>query len=161
MTLQKTKNDVLAIDPSIEVFSEAGDISDEAFVNAFTDEAFGVFSRLDYGVNCAGVLGGKPTKAVEMTIDAFDQLNNVNYRGSWLSCRAQLRNMLKQQPLSEHPCQRGSIVNIASQLGIVARPGAGQSVEFHISYSHSSHHHCSCILRFQIRNSQHDTGECN
>jgi NAD(P)-dependent dehydrogenase (short-subunit alcohol dehydrogenase family) len=63
-----------------------------------------------------------------MTTDAFDRLNNINYKGSWLSCRAQLRNMLKQQPMKEHPKQRGSIVNIASQLGIVARPGAGKSI---------------------------------
>ena len=65
-------------------------------------------------------------KAVEMTMDAFDQLNNINYRGSWLSSRAQLRNMLKQEPLPEQPGQKGSIVNVASQLGIVARPGAGE-----------------------------------
>lgn len=32
--------------------------------------------------------------------------------------------MIKQQPLSEHPEQRGAVVNIASQLGIVARPTA-------------------------------------
>jgi NAD(P)-dependent dehydrogenase (short-subunit alcohol dehydrogenase family) len=95
-------------------------------VNSFNDETFSRFSRLDYAVNCAGILGGNTIKAVEMTTDAFDRLNNINYRGSWLSCRAQLRNMLKQDPLKEHPKQRGSIVNIASQLGIVARPGAGE-----------------------------------
>lgn len=91
------------------------------------------FSRLDYAVNCAGVLGGKPVKQVEMTMDAFDRLNNINYRGSWLSSRAQLRNMLKQEPLAEQPAQRGSIVNIASQLGIVARPGAGMYIAHGIS----------------------------
>ncbi|KAI8942506.1 hypothetical protein NX059_000570 [Plenodomus lindquistii] len=123
-TLQKTKDDILAVNPSIEVFSRAGDVADQAFVDAFTDEAFSKFSRLDYGVNCAGVLGGKTVKATDMTMEAFDRLNNINYRGSWLSSRAQLRNMLKQQPSAETPQQRGSIVNIASQLGIVARSGA-------------------------------------
>jgi NAD(P)-dependent dehydrogenase (short-subunit alcohol dehydrogenase family) len=97
-------------------------------VDTFNDEAFSKFQRLDYGVNCAGVLGGDVVKAVDMTTDAFDRLNNINYKGSWLSCRAQLRNMLKQQPLKEHPKQRGSIVNVASQLGIVARPGAGKPI---------------------------------
>jgi NAD(P)-dependent dehydrogenase (short-subunit alcohol dehydrogenase family) len=97
-------------------------------VDKFNNEAFSKFQRLDYGVNCAGILGGDVVKAVDMTTDAFDRLNNINYKGSWLSCRAQLRNMLKQQPLKEHPKQRGSIVNIASQLGIVARPGAGKSI---------------------------------
>ncbi|CBX93738.1 hypothetical protein IAQ61_003625 [Plenodomus lingam] len=122
-TLQKTKDDILSIDSSIEVFSAAGDIADEAFVNSFTDEAFSRFSRLDYGVNCAGILGEKPVKAIDMPMDAFDRLHNINYRGSWLSSRAQLRNMLKQS-LPNNAVQRGSIVNIASQLGVVARPGA-------------------------------------
>ena len=34
--------------------------------------------------------------------------------------------MLKQEPLEEQSKERGSIVNIASQLGIVGRPGAGE-----------------------------------
>lgn len=123
-TLRQTKDAILSIDPSIKVFDQAGDIADETFVDSFTDKVTTEFSRLDYAVNCAGVLGGKPVKAVDMTMEAFDRLNNINYRGSWLSSRAQLRNMLKQEPLSEQPAQRGSIVNIASQLGIVSRPGA-------------------------------------
>lgn len=125
-TLRQTKDAILAIDSSIEVFDRAGDVADEAFVDSFTDEAASMFSRLDYAVNCAGVLGGKPVKAVDMTMESFDRLNDINYRGSWLSSRAQLRLMLKQEPLPEQPGQRGSIVNIASQLGIVARPGAGE-----------------------------------
>ena len=68
----------MSIDPSIEVFEKAGDIADEIFVNSFMDEVFAKFSRLDYAVNCAGVLGSKPVKAVEMTTDAFDHLNNIN-----------------------------------------------------------------------------------
>ncbi len=127
-TLRATKDAILSIDSSINVFDKAGDIADERFVDSFTDEVTSKFTRLDYAVNCAGVLGGKPVKAVEMTMDAFDRLNNINYRGSWLSSRAQLRNMMKQEPLSEQPGQRGSIVNIASQLGIVSRPGAGESL---------------------------------
>jgi NAD(P)-dependent dehydrogenase (short-subunit alcohol dehydrogenase family) len=125
-TLDATKAAILSIDSSIDVFAEAGDISDESFVDAFHEKTYSRFSRLDYAVNCAGILGGDVVKAVEMLTDAFDRINSVNYKGSWLSCRAQLRNMLKQEPLDEHPKQRGSIVNIASQLGVVARPGAGK-----------------------------------
>ncbi|EDU44966.1 FabG Dehydrogenase with different specificities related to short-chain alcohol dehydrogenase [Pyrenophora tritici-repentis] len=123
-TLNQTKAALLAINPSAEIIVRVGDIADESFVDSFMNEVFDQFHRLDYGVNCAGILGGDVIKAVEMTTEHFDRLNNINYRGSWLSCRAQLRNMLKQEPLKEHPKQRGAIVNIASQLGIVARPGA-------------------------------------
>lgn len=129
-TLRQTKDAILSINSSIKVFDQAGDIADESFVDSFTDETTSKFTRLDYAVNCAGVLGGKPVKAIDMTMEAFDRLNNINYRGSWLSSRAQLRNMLKQEPLPEQLGQRGSIVNIASQLGIVARPGAGMNIVF-------------------------------
>lgn len=86
------------------------------------------FGRVDYAVNCAGVLG-KPLASGEMDVAEFDRVNAVNYRGCWLSSRAQLRAMLLQEPLEglikdERRRQRGAIVNIASQLGIVGRPNA-------------------------------------
>ncbi|PSN61442.1 NAD(P)-binding protein [Corynespora cassiicola Philippines] len=123
-TLSSTRAQILALNPSAEVFTRAGDIADEAFVDSFADDAFAHFGRIDYAVNCAGVLGGKTVRACEMETEAFDRLNGVNYRGTWLSCRAELRNMLRQEALSEAPEQRGAIVNVASQLGVVARPGA-------------------------------------
>ncbi|KAF2644679.1 bacilysin biosynthesis oxidoreductase bacC, partial [Massarina eburnea CBS 473.64] len=123
-TLNQTKEAILAINPSVKVHNQPGDIADETFVDSFHDSVYREFSRLDYAVNCAGVLGSKTVKAVDMPMEAFDKLNNINYRGAWLSCRAQLRNMLRQQPLSEQIKERGSIVSIASQLGIVGRPGA-------------------------------------
>lgn len=124
-SLQETKDALLTVNPSVRVFSQVGDVADEAFVDAFMGEVVSQFQRLDYGVNCAGVLGGDVVKAVDMPTDAFDRLNAINYKGSWLTCRGQLKHMLNQEPLPEHPKQRGAIVNIASQLGIVARPGAG------------------------------------
>jgi len=60
-------------------------------------------------------------------VEDFDRINSVNYRGCWLSSRAEIKQMLKQEPLPTHdgrPGNRGAIVNIASQLGIVGRPGA-------------------------------------
>ncbi|OAG05810.1 short-chain dehydrogenase/reductase-like protein SDR [Paraphaeosphaeria sporulosa] len=123
-TLSQTKEAILSVNPSVRILDRSGDIADEIFIDSFHEEVFSRFSRLDYAVNCAGVLGSKTLKAVEMETGEFDRLNSINYRGSWLSCRAQLRNMLKQEPLDEQPKQRGAIVNIASQLGIVGRPGA-------------------------------------
>lgn len=67
-------------------------------------------------------------KSADTTIEEFDRVNSVNYRGCWLSSRAQIRAMLKQDILPSHEVgrqgQRGSVVNIASQLGIVGRPAA-------------------------------------
>jgi NAD(P)-dependent dehydrogenase (short-subunit alcohol dehydrogenase family) len=66
---------------------------------------------------------------VESTLEAFDKVNGVNYRGLWMCVREQLK-MMKEQEISEREGmapgrgQRGSIVNIASQLGIVGRPNS-------------------------------------
>jgi NAD(P)-dependent dehydrogenase (short-subunit alcohol dehydrogenase family) len=124
-TLAQTQAGILKISPQVEVLSLDGDISDEGFVTSFADQVGKKFSRLDYAVNCAGILGAS-LRSHETPIEAFDKINRVNYRGSWLCSRAALRLMLKQEPLEEHPEQRGSIVNIASQLGVVARPSAGK-----------------------------------
>lgn len=124
-TLEQTKTGILEISPNARILSVDGDISDEDFVASFADEVAKTFSRLDYAVNCAGILGPS-LRSHETSVDHFDRINRVNYRGSWLCSRAALRLMLKQEPLPEQPEQRGSIVNIASQLGVVARPGAGK-----------------------------------
>lgn len=77
----------------------------------------------------AGTLS-RNTKSHETAPEEFDRINGINYRGCWLASRAQLSQMLMQDPLETHdgrPGNRGSIVNFASQLGIVGRPAAGQS----------------------------------
>jgi hypothetical protein len=35
----------------------------------------------------------------ETSIADFDRINNVNYRGCWLTSRAEITQMLKQDPL--------------------------------------------------------------
>jgi NAD(P)-dependent dehydrogenase (short-subunit alcohol dehydrogenase family) len=157
-TLNQTRDAILKINPAAQIFTRPGDIADEKFVDSFHNETISKFSRLDYAVNCAGILGGDVIKAVEMTTDAFDRLNNINYRGSWLSCRAQLRNMLKQQPLEEHAKQIGAIVNIASQLGIVARPGAGMLVPETTCFLFLTSTF-SCILCIESCHNQQDSRE--
>ncbi|KAF2222284.1 short-chain dehydrogenase/reductase-like protein SDR [Elsinoe ampelina] len=123
-TLEKTRKDILNVNASAEIFAKSGDIADEAFVDSLIGGVVERFSRIDYGINCAGILGKELGKAADMSAAEFDTMNSINYRGVWLCCRAQLKQMLKQEPLDEQPKQKGSIVNIASQLGIVARPGA-------------------------------------
>ncbi|KAM0324438.1 hypothetical protein ACHAQA_008220 [Verticillium albo-atrum] len=122
-SLAKTRDAVLAINPNAQVCSREGDISDDAFVTSFVDQVSRTFKRVDYAVHSAGVLGAS-LRSHETSVSAFDRITNINYKGTWLSSRAVLSRMLAQEPLSEHPKQRGAIVNIASQLGIIARPAA-------------------------------------
>lgn len=113
--------------PDLDVFGGPGDVSDESFITDFVEDVVRQYGRLDYCVNSAGILG-KDQSSTETTTEDFDKVNNVNYRGCWLTSRVQLKQMMKQEPLPSHDAsrlpQRGSIVNIASQLGIVGRSKA-------------------------------------
>lgn len=126
-SLADTRDSILRIDPKAQVVSQEGDISDEGFVNSFVRDVAKTFSRIDYSVSCAGILG-ESLRSHETSTAAFDLITNVNYKGTWLASRAVINHMLRQKPHEEHPEQRGAIVNIASQLGVVARPAAGESI---------------------------------
>ncbi|KAL4972729.1 hypothetical protein BDW66DRAFT_162633 [Aspergillus desertorum] len=128
--LAETRQKLLAATSNqVNVTSYPGDISTESFVNSFIDEAFSAFKRIDYVVNCAGVSQKGFLRSTEVSSEQFDFVNGVNYRGTWLVSRAALRKMVTQEPLVDgveawRQKSRGSIVNIASQLGVVSRAGA-------------------------------------
>lgn len=111
--------------PRPKVIAQGGDLSCPLFVAALFRE----IPQLDYAVNCAGVYGyNKPT--TEVSLAEFDNVTDVNYRALWMCMKEELKLMLKNDikpyngiGLSAQDAQtrgqRGSIVNIASQLGIV------------------------------------------
>ncbi|KUI64433.1 Bacilysin biosynthesis oxidoreductase BacC [Cytospora mali] len=121
--LAQTAREIQKTNPETKITQLIGDVSDKSFVEDLVTSAVKEFGRLDYAVNCAGIMGPL-LRSHEISTDLFDRINNVNYKGSWLVSRAALSYMLKQDPLPGHPGQKGAIVNIASQLGIVARPTA-------------------------------------
>lgn len=123
ISLKRTRGAILDINPQARVSDFFGDVSEEAFVNDLVSNTAKTFSRIDYAVNCAGILGAA-LRSHEMTVSDFDRITGVNYKGTWLVSRSVLAQMIKQKPLQEQPEQRGAIVNIASQLGIVGRPNA-------------------------------------
>ncbi|PWY63801.1 oxidoreductase [Aspergillus eucalypticola CBS 122712] len=129
-SLDQTREAILASYPQTRLLVKAGDISDESFVESFISEVVAAFGRLDYAVNCAGILGDA-MRTTETSTAVFDHINNINYRGAWFCSRAELRQMVAQDPSPSHDPnrapQRGAIVNVASQLGIVGRPSARKS----------------------------------
>lgn len=136
----------------MEFISVAGDISSETFVNSFVDLVVSKFGRIDYAVNCAGVMGNNQT-STETSLEEFDKINNVNYRGLWLCSRAEIRAMLKQSPLPSHDSartgERGSVVNIASQLGIVGRSAARKFPIYFFGKADFNTEYRSCVLRVE------------
>ncbi|KIW09270.1 uncharacterized protein PV09_00191 [Verruconis gallopava] len=125
--LERTREELIQLNGDVVVLTAAGDVADERFVNAFVNSVVAETGRIDYAVNCAGILGNNQS-STNTSLPEFDRINDINYRGMWLCSRAELRAMLNQEPLPDpfadprRPPTRAAIVNIASQLGIVGRP---------------------------------------
>jgi len=124
--LQETERHINANFGKVEVLPCLVDVAKPEDVTRLLNQTIAKFGRVDYAVNAAGIIG-VPERSHEMSVDEFDRINQVDYRGCWLCSREELKHMIQQEPLPTHdgrPGNRGSIVNIASQLGIVARPTA-------------------------------------
>lgn len=64
-----------------------------------------------------------------MAVSDFDNIAAVNYRGVWLCAREEAKYMKNQSPLPTHDGRqgyRGSIVNIASDLGYNTESGRSE-----------------------------------
>ena len=79
------------------------------------------FGRVDYCVNCAGILSNNEN-STETSIEEFGRINNVNYSGCWLTSRAELGTMLKQEPLPSYDRSLLTNLIVASGLGIYRPP---------------------------------------
>ena len=85
------------------------DVSDAAAVESMIDTFESTFGSLDVLVNNAGILTQSPL--AEMPVEMWDETIAVDLRGTFLPTRFALPGMLE--------AGSGSIINVASQLGIV------------------------------------------
>jgi len=83
------------------------DISDESAVKTSVQTAFVHSGRIDFLVNCAGIL--KRTPFLEIETEEWDLVLNINLRAQYLLCREVLHHMKNSG--------RGVIVNVASLAG--------------------------------------------
>ena len=93
------------------------DVSDDTQVAEMVNKTVAKFGRLDYAYNNAGVQN-ELAEAAEQTMEDFERVNNINYRGVWSSMKYELQQMRKQGS--------GAIVNCSSIGGI--RAGAQRGV---------------------------------
>jgi len=105
-----------------EAWAIQTDVADERQVERLMDETVKHYGRLDVLVNNAGVVAGG--RLAETTTKAFDEVMNVNLRGTFFCCRAGFMQMKKQGG--------GTIINISSVAGVQAWAGTG-------TYSASKH----------------------
>lgn len=90
------------------------DLLEPGAENTIVDESVEKFGGVDILVNCAGVF---PTRAaLDMSAQEWDGVLNLNLRAPFLLSQAVARQMVSAG-------KPGSIINIASTAGAVARPG--------------------------------------
>jgi len=105
-----------------EAVSLACDVSDPESVESVVEAAESEFGGVDILVNNSGATWGAPPE--EMPLDRFDQVVNVNLRGTFVMAQAVGRRMIERGT-------RGSIINIASVAGISGgRPPYMQTVGY-------------------------------
>ncbi|RVX70902.1 hypothetical protein B0A52_06059 [Exophiala mesophila] len=117
------------LDDSVQTCLVTCDISQEDQVQRMVDEGVAKFGAIHYAVNNAGISSKPRVRTHELEVESYDRVQNVNQRGLWLCERAELRQMLKQEPelrtrAGTNP-QRGSIVNISSIFGRVSHENVG------------------------------------
>lgn len=87
----------------------AVDVSDSASVQLAMAQSVEALGGVDIMVNCAGVMYRTPI--VEMPVDEWTQVININLTGMFLCCQAVSRQMIEQGT-------GGKIVNFASGRGV-------------------------------------------
>ncbi|WP_103730406.1 SDR family oxidoreductase [Novosphingobium sp. HII-3] len=97
-----------------KALAKALDVTDQAEVAAFAEEARGRFGRIDVIVNNAGVMPLSPMAALK--VDEWDRMVDVNIKGTLYGIAAVLPVMNEQG--------FGHVINIASTGGHVVSPTA-------------------------------------
>jgi 3-oxoacyl-[acyl-carrier protein] reductase len=98
------------------------DIADERQVERLMADTVERYGRIDILINNAGIGGG--SRLIDTSTETFDQVMNVNVRGTFFCCRAGFRQMKRQGG--------GVIINMSSVAGLQAWSGTG-------TYSASKH----------------------
>ena len=95
----------------IKAAGRAMDVHDSKVVDRVVEDIVNEFGKIDILVNCAGIPGNqKPV--VEMTDQDLDDVMNVDFRGTFIVCRAVSRSMITRTS--------GKIINVASIMGKIA-----------------------------------------
>jgi 3-oxoacyl-[acyl-carrier protein] reductase len=98
--------------------SKSVNVASEDEVNDFFDMIMSQTGRIDILVNNAGIT--RDTLLVRMKTKAWDDVIDVNLKGTFLCSRAAAKIMMKQR--------EGRIINIASIVGVIGNPGQSNYV---------------------------------
>ena len=99
-------------DRGFECLAVPSDVSDPEQVERLVEATLDRFGRVDILVNCHGVSWGAPV--LEMPLDRWKWVIDVNVNGTYYTCRAVGRHMLERGS--------GSVINVASVAGLLGTP---------------------------------------
>lgn len=120
--ITKTVTELKKISPDVAVKEFELDVTNEKAIDDSIERTVKEFGRLDYAVNNAGI-GGTIKPSDQIPKEDFEKVIAINTTAVWQCQRAQIRQMLKQEKLTDsYRSYRGSIVNVASMYGLVAPP---------------------------------------
>jgi NAD(P)-dependent dehydrogenase (short-subunit alcohol dehydrogenase family) len=97
-----------------KVFPVKCDVTKEQDVDSLVAATVKEFGKIDILVNSAGIFGDNK-RVVDMSAENWDKVIAVDLKGSFLSCRAVAREMVKRNS--------GKIINISSASSFKALPG--------------------------------------
>lgn len=98
-----------------EAIAVEADVRNAEAVKAMVDQVVERWGKIDILVNNAGIT--RDTLLVRMSEEAWDDVIDINLKGTYLCTRFALRSMMKQK--------WGRIINIASVSGVIGTAGQG------------------------------------
>ena len=107
-------------EPGTQAVWVEADVGVAAEVEAIVGLAVETYGGLDFGVNCAGILGSGAARMADDSEANWDRVITVNLKGVWLAMKSEIPAILRRGG--------GAIVNIASTAGIRGGRGSGAYV---------------------------------
>ncbi|WP_427338585.1 3-oxoacyl-[acyl-carrier-protein] reductase [Caloranaerobacter sp. DY30410] len=103
----------LAEEMGVKAIAVKADISNKDDVENFINKVLDEFGRIDILVNNAGIT--RDNLLMRMKEEEWDDVININLKGTFNVTKAAIRTMMKQKS--------GSIINVASVVGITGNQG--------------------------------------
>ena len=124
--LKQSADDISkSIKDSNRVISIPGDISQEHVCVSLIESAVKQFGRIDVMVNNAGI-SGESKKIHELTEKNWDEVIDVNLKGTFLCTREAVRNMINNKSNGQGRTDNYSIINISSVHEQTPHPKSAQ-----------------------------------
>jgi NAD(P)-dependent dehydrogenase (short-subunit alcohol dehydrogenase family) len=96
--LDVVAEELKSLDADVQTCLIACDVSQEDQVQSMIDSTVEAFGAVHYAINNAGISSKPRVRTHELEAESYDRVHAVNQKGVWLCERAELRQMLKQEP---------------------------------------------------------------